>query len=143
MTDYDPDELLAMVIEAVAENLAGDDAEVIELPVEDRPHSSPALVIAVLLDQPGVAGLAGEGRWHDHGRRCGHLERAGVGDGELKHPRGSASCGTVHCPEGKGSSKRGNGSCESVKSQVHRGRATHPTSRAPERPAISSRMIVL
>ena len=31
--EYDPDELLAMVIEAVAENLAGDDAEMLELPV--------------------------------------------------------------------------------------------------------------
>ena len=41
MPDYDPDELLAIVIEAVAENLSGDDAEVLELPV------------AVLLDQPG------------------------------------------------------------------------------------------
>ena len=34
--DRDPDELLAMVIEAVAENLPDDDAEVIELPVEDE-----------------------------------------------------------------------------------------------------------
>ena len=33
MADYDPDELLALVIEAVAENLPGDDAEVLELPV--------------------------------------------------------------------------------------------------------------
>ena len=33
MPDYDPDELLAMVIEAVAENLPDDDANVIELPV--------------------------------------------------------------------------------------------------------------
>ena len=33
MPDYDPDELLAMVIEAVADNLSGDDADVIELPV--------------------------------------------------------------------------------------------------------------
>ena len=33
MPEYDPDELLAMVIEAVAENLSGDDTEVLELPV--------------------------------------------------------------------------------------------------------------
>lgn len=35
MTDRDPDELLALVIEAVAGNLPGEDADVIELPVED------------------------------------------------------------------------------------------------------------
>ena len=36
MPDHDRDELLAIVIEAVAENLSGDDAEVIELPVVDE-----------------------------------------------------------------------------------------------------------
>ena len=35
MPAYDADELLAMVIEVVAENLAGDDAEVLELPVRE------------------------------------------------------------------------------------------------------------
>ena len=34
MPDYDPDELLAMAIECIADGLSGDDAEVIELPVE-------------------------------------------------------------------------------------------------------------
>ena len=37
--DLDPDVLLAAVIEAVAENLPGDDADVIELPKRDEPAS--------------------------------------------------------------------------------------------------------